>query len=315
MREFDPAWLRNTLDQLARAVHHHCEWQEDILRTIVHGGPFELHDLAESMHRHCRFDRWYFDRVPAALWGRPALAALGMEHEHLHRLADRLLRKMATDAPIGVEEFDGLIAGSARLRLTLNSLREQVEGARRSRDALTGAAGRAEMLSELRLLHELAIRGVQKCCIVFMDLDHFKQINDTWGHRVGDDVLAVAVRQLARCLRPYDRVFRYGGDEFLISLPGADLAIGQSVIKHVRDGLASRSLVAAPGDVALQLTASFGLALLDPEVSVEDAVERADQALLLAKAAGRNRAISWDPGVTTGVRLRRPRFEDARASR
>jgi diguanylate cyclase (GGDEF)-like protein len=127
---------------------------------------------------------------------------------------------------------------------------------------------------------------------------------------VGDEILAAAVRYLTRHLRPYDKVFRYGGDEFLIALPGTDLAIGQTVIKRVRDSLEGRSLVGGPVGSALHVTASFGLALLDPEVSVEDSIERADQALMLAKTAGRNRAISWDPAVTTGTRLRRLEIHD-----
>ena len=312
MHEMDPARLRDALDQLAQAVLCHAEWQESILRTIVRGGPFDSNDGAKSTRLHCRFDQWYFDRAPAALWGLPAMAAMGMEHGRLHWIADQLLREMATDVPIVVEDFDELIAGSAQLRRALNRLTEGIEGAWRNRDALTGAAGRADMLPELRAWRELAMRGVQKCCIVFMDLDHFKEINDTHGHLIGDEVLAAAVRYLARCLRPYDKVFRYGGDEFLITLPGADLATGQAVIRRVREGLAGRSLVAAPGGMALQVTASFGLASLDPEVSVEDAIERADQALLLAKTAGRNRAISWDPNVTTGSRLPRLKIEDVK---
>jgi PleD family two-component response regulator len=68
-------------------------------------------------------------------------------------------------------------------------------------------------------------------------------------------------------------------------------------------------LASGPDGTALRVTASFGLALLDPEVSVEDSIERADQALLLAKTAGRNRAISWDESVTTSTRLPRLRIE------
>jgi diguanylate cyclase len=310
MLKMDPATLRNTLEQLEQATHDHAEWHENILRTIVCRLPFDLKDLEKSAHLHCLLGRWYYERAPAELWGQPTFAAIGAEHECVHRIAGQLLGELATDEPVTGADFDNLIAGSARLRLELDSLREKIQGALRNRDALTGAHGRTEMLPELREWHELAQRGIQKCCIAFMDLDQLKTINDTYGHQAGDEVLAGAVRYLTKHLRPYDKVFRYGGDEFLISLPGADLAIGQAVIKHVREGLASRPLVAGPGGNALHATASFGLALLDPDVTVEDSIERADQALLLAKAAGRNRAISWDSAVTTGTRLPRLQLDE-----
>ena len=310
MLNMDPITLRTVLAQLEQAMQDHAEWHENLLREIVCGLAFNLNDVAEDAHLNCPLGRWYYERTPAALWGQPAFAAIGSEHERLHRAAARLLREVATDAPIVREDFDDLLAGCGQLRLKLESLRREIEGILRNRDALTGAYDRAEMLPQLCELHELAQRHVQPCCIVFMDLDHFKDINDRYGHPVGDEVLAGAVRHLSHCLRHYDKVFRYGGDEFLICLPGSDLAIGQTVIKRVREGLASRPLAAGPDGAALQVTASFGLALLDPEVSVEESVERADQALMLAKTAGRNRAISWDPSVTTGTRLKRLEIDD-----
>jgi diguanylate cyclase len=312
MLRLDPATLRKALEQLQQATHDHAEWQENLLRAIVGGVSRDPSDLAEGARAGCRFDRCYYERAPVELWGQPAYAAMGAEHDRLHRIAERLLREMAGDAPIVVDDFADLLAGSGQLRLKLESLKQEIRGVWRNWDAPTGAYGRAGMLPELRAWGELAKQRVQPCCIVLMDLDHFEEINDTQGRTVGDEVLAGAVRFLTRRLRPYDKVFRYVGDEFLISMPGTDLEIGQTVIKRVREGLATQRLVGGPGATALQVTASFGLALLDPGASLEESIERADQALLLAKTAGRNRAISWDPNVITGTRLPRLQIEDAK---
>lgn len=310
MRKINPVRLAEALKQLTQAVHEHTDWQESVLEAIVRGAPFNANEPGNAVHRGCCFNRWYFDRAPAELWGTPAYAAMGVEHWRLHRLADRLLLKLATDAPIEVEEFDELIAGCVRLHDSLDALRHGVAEAVRILDATTGAADRAGMMTDLRAWRDLAARGVQKCSIVLVDIDGFTAINDSHGRAVGDELLAVVVRRLVRLLRPFDKVFRYGADEFLVALPGADLAMTQSVIKQVREGFASSPLMTTPGGIDLRVTASFGLAGLDPEVSADESVERADQALLLAKTAGGNRATSWDPSVTTGVRLPRLELDD-----
>jgi diguanylate cyclase (GGDEF)-like protein len=269
--------------------------------------------LADGVHLGCRFNRWYFDRAPAELWGHPAYAALGVEHWRLHRLTDRLLHKLETDAPIDVEEFDELIAGNERLRATLGSLRQGIDLALRTLDPTSGAAARSGLLPDLRAWRELAARGVQKCSIVVVDLDRFTALNDAHGRSVGDAVLGAAVTRLARLLRPFDKIYRYGADEFLIALPGADLSMAQGVIRRVREALASQPLRTGLSGKDPAVTASFGLAALDPEVGAEESLERAEQALLLAKTAGGNRAISWDPSVTTGVRLPRLQLDDIKS--
>jgi diguanylate cyclase (GGDEF)-like protein len=168
------------------------------------------------------------------------------------------------------------------------------------------------MLPELHDLRAAIEHGGHPCSLVFMDVDQLKQINDTHGHGVGDAVLCGVVTHVQEHLRNHDRVYRYGGDEFLLALPGADLEVACGIATRVRDGLADRLFVAGPAGVALRVTASFGLALLDPEEPVTESVNRADQALLLAKTAGRNRVIKWDAAVTTGTHWHRIDVEEPR---
>jgi diguanylate cyclase (GGDEF)-like protein len=143
-----------------------------------------------------------------------------------------------------------------------------------------------------------------------MELDDVREINVTPGPFVGAGALVAAVKIIAAHLRLSDKVFRYDVSKFLIRLSGTDLASGRKVITRLRDAVThGLTSVSADGE-AFQMTASFGLALLDPEVDALESIDRADQALTLAKVAGGNRMITWDPSVTTGVRLRRLEMKD-----
>jgi diguanylate cyclase (GGDEF)-like protein len=126
-----------------------------------------------------------------------------------------------------------------------------------------------------------------------MDVDHFKAVNDTYGHGAGDQALATSTRYVMAHLRPYDKLFRYGGEEFLLSMPNTDATTGYEVVERVRQGLAATPIL-YDGKATLQITMSFGLAMLDPDVSVERSIDRADKAMYVAKAAGRNCTRIWD---------------------
>jgi len=129
-----------------------------------------------------------------------------------------------------------------------------------------------------------------------IDLDNFKTVNDIYGHAVGDKVLTGVAHYIMAHLRPYDKVFRYRGEEFLICLPDTDLEAGRNIIDRLREELGSLPYE-ADGKGIFHVTVSFGLTLLDPDLPVEQSIDRADKALYVAKRSGRNCAIIWDASM------------------
>ncbi len=291
---FDVEDLQIALKELSQAVYNHEQWHKDLTRVMICRLPYDQRDVADDAHRQCRFGQWYYGDGVARFHEHAAFTALAREHERLHTVTARLLKASGHEAAVSPTDYDAFASALDLLRLQLQELRHEIEESLYNRDALTGADSRIGMVTRLREQLELVKRRVQQCCIVVMDLDRFKDINDRYGHLVGDHVLAGAVRHIKDHLRPYDRVFRYGGEEFLIVLPNTDLHAGRSVIERMRLGLSAVALAHAAGE-AVFATASFGLTVLDPDVSVEEAIDRADKAMYAAKTAGRNCSRLWDP--------------------
>jgi diguanylate cyclase (GGDEF)-like protein len=186
------------------------------------------------------------------------------------------------------------------MRLEVMTTKHELEDTIYNLDPLTGVASRIGMLTKLREQQSLVQRKAHSCCVSMMDLDDFKQINDRHGHATGDRVLETCARNALANLRAYDLLFRYGGEEFLICSPDADLHSGYDAIDRLRNDIARMSFKAEDGSL-FRITASFGLTLLDPDVSVEESIARADKALLAAKSAGKNKVILWNPSLNESV--------------
>lgn len=155
---------------------------------------------------------------------------------------------------------------------------------RAATDALTGIANRAgidELLS--RELHRTG-RHADPLTIILFDIDHFKAINDTYGHPAGDTVLIALTRLVADLVRDHDTLGRYGGEEFLIVAPQTDAEEGRQLAERLRSAI-EQTLFPAAGRV----TCSFGVATGQPGANVRTLVARADEALYKAKQTGRNR--------------------------
>ncbi len=162
-------------------------------------------------------------------------------------------------------------------------------------DPLIGTWNRGAIM---RILTIEAVRcdkaGIPLSLIV-ADLDHFKKINDTHGHPAGDTVLVKVASKLRSCIRPQEALGRYGGEEFLVVLPGASHSTAMAVAERMRLAVANQP--EAIGDASLKLTISAGVSSTDlfPLATTEELISRADMALYAAKNAGRNRTMQATP--------------------
>lgn len=195
---------------------------------------------------------------------------------------------------------DHLEVGAVSLRLDLLSMEEvghlatvvaRLES--HTRDPLTGLLTRVWMDEDLAELLDRATRRRIPLCALFLDLDHFKAVNDTYGHGVGDDVLVAVARLVMVNVRDGDPCVRYGGEEIVVILEDARVPTGMDVAERIRRAVADHAWSrTAPG---LEVTASIGVAEWVHAEPRRDWLHRADQALYTAKGTGRNRVVRADP--------------------
>lgn len=157
-------------------------------------------------------------------------------------------------------------------------------------DALTGLFNRRHMEPSLDREIALARRNKLPLSLMVVDIDHFKQINDTHGHPAGDAILVEFAARIKNVVRETDMVFRYGGDEFVILLPGAPASGAKILADRLCRKINEAPFIVAPGHGSIDCTSSIGVAELRAGETRDTWVKRADSALYLAKKQGRGRA-------------------------
>jgi diguanylate cyclase (GGDEF)-like protein len=158
------------------------------------------------------------------------------------------------------------------------------------KDPLTGLSNRRQFRTVLDRTIDTVARTGDPALLLMLDIDHFKNVNDTYGHQAGDQVLQAIAADLARCLRPMDTVARYGGEEFAVILPNCHAYFGQAVAERIRNSIQDLSIPIFSGG-EIHVTVSIGGAYAPEWVRSTAALwtERADLQLFRAKTEGRNR--------------------------
>lgn len=170
-----------------------------------------------------------------------------------------------------------------------NGLRYRAALATAYRDPLTGVSNRAQMDETLPREVERALRHETELSMLLIDLDHFKKVNDQYGHAAGDCVLRNSAQMMRQSLRTEDRIFRFGGEEFVVLLPSTDLEGARIVAERIRESLEQNSCNCEGH--SLRITASIGVAQLHGEDNHHLLFDKADKAVYRAKAEGRNRVV------------------------
>lgn len=223
-------------------------------------------------------------------WAEPVLVAKALD-----RGAHDYVRK-----PFDVAELSARVAAAIRVKREADFLTgDNGAGAEQATtDPLTSLPNRRHVDEVLDFQATAARRTGRPFSVVMIDLDRFQAVNDEFGHETGDEVLRAAARRLRQRARVSDVVARWGGEQFVVIVPGTDLGGAGALAEDLRTALSDRPLNTPLA--ALRVTASFGVAQFDGEGRPEDALDRAEAALREAKATGRD-AVRLDTAVDTTV--------------
>lgn len=281
------------VDEINLARSYHSKWHKNILRNLITKLTPDFIDLLENSHELCEFGKWYknFDQK-VFMKNNQTFLRLAQTHHQAHFQAAQLLQKHVDDQPISVEDWDQFELTIDEMlysfRLLRNELLEQIN----DYDPLTKARNRTTMLHTLRKHYAFYQKEELNSAVVMFDLDHFKKINDTYGHAVGDKVLVAVVKQAKQLIRPEDSIYRYGGEEFVLFMPNTTLSQAEETVESLRLAIEKNGVFSEKHQTDIKVTASFGVTVFTNSRSVEESIDFADSLMYKAKAAGRNLAVA-----------------------
>ncbi len=284
--------IQRISEELEVIIAAHLAWFKQLNLTLVCGGPINHLDLEDDAHLRSPFGQWYYSREPYVLDAKLDFRSLGLTQQAMHGSARQALLSTLDQRRPTPDLYDECIDLALRVNATLRRLQLDIIGELLTTDSLTGCASRRGMMLRLREEQERALRIQRPCCLCLLDFDRFKRVNDDFGHPAGDAVLSQGLRFVTSVLRKYDSIYRYGGEEFLICLPGTPLNEATLVVERIRAGLECLP-IRLPSGATLFVTASFGVAEMNPRLPVEESIASADMAMIRAKEEGRNRVVIW----------------------
>ncbi|MCA1977743.1 MAG: diguanylate cyclase [Thiobacillus sp.] len=276
--------------ELDMAVEAHLAWVRRILRCAVQRAMPGEDVLSHEAHTLCRFGAWFaansahFETIDA-----PAARRIEAVHKAMHDAIRSICNRMLDAQPVPDDALEAFEQAQAELLSLLARFKTLVLSSAQRHDPLTGLPLRHSIEYDFTLYQRDARRKQHAVYVVMIDVDHFKHINDSYGHPVGDMVLCHLADTLKRSLRENEPLYRYGGEEFLVLMQCASPAEAESLADRLVTTV--RNAPVLLGNEPVALTVTLGLAEVGELEGLASAIRRSDKALYRGKKSGRNRYV------------------------
>jgi len=281
--------LGRFLDDLRHASDAHLDWLMEIILALRFSERAKAPNNGKSRSGKCNFEKVLGGSYGVSIRNSANFKKLISQHETLHALSEECLGKVAL-GDFTSSEYAAFLHEARSFQHFVDALKMRTTDSLMEVDELTGVHMRNNMEAQLEDEWARVQRTGAIFCVAMVDIDYFKWVNDEHGHVFGDLVLAELANKLADGLRPYDRVSRYGSDEFLLLLPETSLEEAQVVLNQFRDYIAENEI--GVGKRTVRLTVSIGLTRYDTKSDIPTLIKQADAALHQAKNAGRNQVVA-----------------------
>lgn len=276
------------------AIEAHMEWTRRILRcAVLHTSPGE-DVLAPMAHTLCRFGRWFIlNRAHFEAIDANAARSVEVVHQAMHDAIRAICADVMTGRPGQNADLIAFEKSQSELLTLLARLKTVTLSNAVRHDPLTGLPLRYGIESDFTLCQKDARRNHTLLYVAMIDVDHFKRINDNYGHPEGDMVLRHLAGTLKQGLRSNDPLYRFGGEEFLWLMRCESAEEAEQSARRIVTTIGTTP-VPITGSEPLTLTVTLGLALVGEQEDIASAIKRADMALYEGKKAGRNRYVIAD---------------------
>lgn len=259
------------------------EWLLELILKLTQGMSLQSSQLC-----HADFYLWVVHRLPMIEETHSREIILELS-DQLHTFFKVHENQTISDYPQLIPELNRTVK---QLSYALKTLSEDLLKENDNRDPLTRLFNRRLLEAVLSKEHQLARKRHAGYALLMSDIDHFKEVNDTYGHNVGDIVLKEVARRIQNQLRITDLAFRYGGEEFLVVLPNDDLDTLKTIGEKIRQAVANETIEISDNQ-KLDITVSIGIAQYDHHPDYIHTLNEADAALYQAKNNGRNQVVIY----------------------